>query len=82
LINIVTNQYWRVLANISVFIILAQIFLAPLENFLHCNIIYIVIIIMASDAGSLLFILTLDSLNIEELLNSQQKKTSELWVYT
>ena len=70
LINIVTNQYWRVLANISIFIILARIFLAPLKNFLHCNTIYIVIIIMASNAGLLLFISILNSLNIEELLNS------------
>jgi len=32
LINIVTNQYWRVLANIGVFVILAQTFLAPLKK--------------------------------------------------
>ena len=70
LINIVTNQYWRVLANIGIFVILAQIFLAPLKKILHHNIVYTVIIIMASDAGLLLFIPILDSLNIEELLNS------------
>ena len=34
------------------------------------NIVYIVIIIMASNAGLLLFIPILDSLNIKELLNS------------
>jgi len=70
LINIVTNQYWRVLANIGVFIILVRIFLAPLKKNLPYNIIYIVIIIIASNAGLLLFISILDSLNIEELLNS------------
>jgi len=45
-------------------------FLAPLEKILHYNIVYIVIIIMASDAGLLLFTPILDFLNIEELLNS------------
>ena len=50
------------MANISVFVILARIFLIPLKKFLHYDIIYIVIIIMASDAGLLLFIPILDSL--------------------
>jgi len=70
------------LANIGVFIILARIFLAPLKKNLHCNIVYIVVIIMASNAGLLLFIPILNSLNIEELLNSEQKKTSKLYAYT
>ena len=76
LINIVTNQYWRVLANIGVFIILAWIFLTPLENFLPCNIVYIIIIIMASNAGSLLFIPILNSLKVVLNMLISEYKTS------